>query len=191
MRYIIRLHFPASNKITEYEALVTGLRIAVELGVQHLNVRGDSQLIIDQVMKSSSCHDPKMEAYCEEVRCLEDKFHGLELNHIARRYNEAADELTKITSSRTMVPPDVFARDLHQPSINIRADGGVDGPSLDPLPEAEAPLTGAEAMHVEGSTPPAHPSLTGVFRTSTISLEGTSPRIRSRLDGSLVEPNPL
>jgi hypothetical protein len=108
-------------------------------------------------MKSSSCRDPKMEAYCEEVRCLEDKFHGLELNHIARRYNGAADELAKIASSRTMVPPDVFARDLHQPSVNIRADGGVDGPSLDPLPEAKAPSIGAEAIQVEGSTPPGNP----------------------------------
>jgi ribonuclease HI len=157
MRYIIRLHFPASNNVTEYEALVTGLRIAVELGVRHLDVRGDSQLVIDQAMKSSSCRDPKMEAYCEEVRRLEDKFHGLELNHIARRYNEATDELAKITSSQTTVPLDVFTRDLHQPSVNIRADGGVDGPSFDPLPEAEAPSTGAEAMQVEGSTPPANP----------------------------------
>jgi hypothetical protein len=33
MRYAIRLHFPASNKVTEYEALVTGLRIAIEQGV--------------------------------------------------------------------------------------------------------------------------------------------------------------
>jgi ribonuclease HI len=47
MRYIIRLHFPASNNVVEYEALVTGLRIAVELGVRHLDVRGDSQLVID------------------------------------------------------------------------------------------------------------------------------------------------
>jgi ribonuclease HI len=38
MRYIIRLHFPASNNIAEYEALVTDLRIAVELGVRHLDV---------------------------------------------------------------------------------------------------------------------------------------------------------
>jgi hypothetical protein len=112
--------------------------------------------MIDQVMKSSSCHDPKMEAYCEEVRRLEDKFHSLELNHVARRYNEATDELAKIASSRTTVPPDVFARDLHQPSVNIRADGRADGPSLDPLPEAEAPSTGAEAMQAEGSTPPAN-----------------------------------
>jgi ribonuclease HI len=112
MRYVIRLHFPASNNVAEYEALVMGLRIAIELGVRHLDIRGDSQLVIDQVMKNSSCRDPKMEAYYEEVRCLESKFHGLELNHIARRYNEAADELAKIASNRTTVPPDVFAKDL-------------------------------------------------------------------------------
>jgi ribonuclease HI len=95
------------------------LRIAIELRVQHLNVRGDSQLVIDQVMKDSSCHDPKMEAYCKEVRHLEDKFHGLELNHIVRRYNEATDELAKIVSGQTMVPPNVFSRDLHEPSIDL------------------------------------------------------------------------
>jgi len=77
MRYVIRIHFSTSNNIAEYEALVNGLKIAIELGVRHLNVRGDSQLIIDQVMKASSCHDPKMEAYCKEVRRLENKFHGL------------------------------------------------------------------------------------------------------------------
>jgi ribonuclease HI len=146
MRYIIRLHFAASNNVAEYEALIVGLCIAVELGVRHLDIRGDSQLVIDQVMKSSSCRDPKIEAYYEEVRRLEDKFHGLELNHVARRYNEAADELVKIASSRATVPPDVFARDLHQPSVNTRADGRVNGPSLDPLPEAEAPSTGTEVM---------------------------------------------
>jgi ribonuclease HI len=119
MRYIIRLHFPASNNIAEYEVLVTGLRIAVELGARHLDVQDDSQLVIDQVMKSSSCRDPKMEAYYGEVRRLEDKFHGLELNYIAHRYNEAADELAKIASSQTTVPPDIF--------VNIRANGGSTG----------------------------------------------------------------
>jgi hypothetical protein len=33
MRYVIRLHFAASNNVAEYEALIAGLRIAVELGV--------------------------------------------------------------------------------------------------------------------------------------------------------------
>jgi hypothetical protein len=98
-----------------------------------------------------------MEAYCEEVWRLEDKFHGLELNHITCRYNEATDELMKIASSRATVPPDVFARDLHQPSNDLGPDGGVDGPSLGPPPKAEAPSTRAEAMQVEGSTPPSDP----------------------------------
>jgi hypothetical protein len=88
--------------------------------------------MIDQVMKDSSCHDPKMEAYCKEVRCLEDKFHGLELNHIVRRYNEAIDELTKITSSRTTVPLDIFSRDLHQSFVDLGTTEGSDGLPLDP-----------------------------------------------------------
>jgi hypothetical protein len=33
MCYVIRLHFAASNNVAEYEALVNGLRIAIELGV--------------------------------------------------------------------------------------------------------------------------------------------------------------
>ena len=98
MRYVIRLHFPALKNMVEYEALLGGLRIAVELGVKRLDIRRDSQLVVDQVMKESSCHDPKMEAYCNAVRRLEDKFDGLELNHVPRKYNEDADELAKIAS---------------------------------------------------------------------------------------------
>ena len=118
MRYMIRLHFAASNNVAEYEALVNGLQIAIELGVRRLEVRGDSQLVVDQVMKESSCHDPKMKAYCVIVRRLENKFDGLELNHVARKFNEAADELAKMASARTPVPPNVFARDLHKPSVS-------------------------------------------------------------------------
>ena len=114
MRYIIRLHFPASKNMAEYEALLCGLHIAIELGIKCLDVRGDSQLVIDQVIKESSYHDPKMEAYCNAVRRLEDKFDGLELNHVSRKYNEDADELAKIVSGRTTVPPEHLCSRHHQ-----------------------------------------------------------------------------
>jgi ribonuclease HI len=42
MRYVVHLHFPASNNMAEYKALLCGLRIAVETGIKRLNVRGDS-----------------------------------------------------------------------------------------------------------------------------------------------------
>jgi hypothetical protein len=74
LRYAVRLLFPASNNMAEYEALLCSLKIAIEIGVKRLDVRGDSQLVIDQVMKNASCHDDKMEAYCKAVRALEDKF---------------------------------------------------------------------------------------------------------------------
>jgi ribonuclease HI len=147
VRYIMRLHFPASNNVAKYEALVNGLRISVELGVRHLDARGDSQLVIDQVMKNSHCRDRKMEAYCDEVRRLEDKFYGLELNHVAQRYNETADELAKIASGRTTVPSDVFSRDIYQPSVKVD-----DAPKPEET-SAQLEVTSAaegEALRVEG-----------------------------------------
>ena len=77
-------------------------------------------------MKASNCHDPKMEAYCKEVRRLKDKFHDLELVHVARRYNDAADELAKIASTRGAIPPDAFSRDLHEPSVDLGSGASVE-----------------------------------------------------------------
>jgi ribonuclease HI len=147
VRYMLRLHFSASNNMAEYEALVNGLRIAVELGVRRLDARGDSQLVIDQVLKNSHCHDRKMEAYCDEVQRLEDKFHGLELNHVARRYNETADELAKIASGRTTVPPNVFSRDIYQPSVKL--DDAPEPDETSAQPEVPSAAEG-EALSIEG-----------------------------------------
>jgi ribonuclease HI len=153
LRYVLCLHFPASNNVADYEALVNGLRIAIELGVRCLDARGDSQLVIDHVMKNSHCRDPKMEAYYDKVRHLEDKFYGLELNHVARWYNETADELAKIASGQTTIPPDVFSRDLHQPSV--KTDDTPEPKKASALPEApsaqlEAPSAAeGEALRVE------------------------------------------
>jgi hypothetical protein len=68
---------------------------------------------MDQVMKESSYHDPKMVAYYQAICLLEDKFDGLELNHIARQFNEVADELTKLVSGQAPVPTGVFTNDLY------------------------------------------------------------------------------
>jgi ribonuclease HI len=160
LRYMLGLHFPASNTMAEYEALVNGLHIAIELGVWRLDARGDSQLVIDQVMKNSHYRDPKMEAYCDEVRRLEDKFYGLELNHVARQYNETADELAKIASGRTTVPPDVFSRNLHQPSVKI-----------DDTPEPEKASALPEAPSAQPEAPSAQPEAPSVTEGEALRVE--------------------
>ena len=175
----MRLHFPALNNMAEYEALLSGLRIAIDLGIKRLDVWGDSQLIIDKVMKEASCHNEKMEAYCNAVRRLEDKFDGLELNHIARKYNEEADQLVKITSGRTTVPPNVFSRDLAKPSVDFKNPAEAIGAAPEPSgaataePSAKDPsveeskamdtedevssVDEAKAMEIDEAPPPRHP----------------------------------
>jgi ribonuclease HI len=153
MWYAVCLHFPASNNMAEYEALLCGLKIAIEIGVKRLDVRGDSQ-----VMKNASCHDDKMEAYCKAVRTLEDKFYGIELNHVPRRYNEEADELAKIASGQITVPPNVFARDIAQPSValelhpsNCTEPSGAPSNPTDAEPIDEDPSNEAFVLsHLEG-----------------------------------------
>ena len=34
MRYMVCIHFPSSNNVAEYEALINGLCIAIELGIR-------------------------------------------------------------------------------------------------------------------------------------------------------------
>ena len=64
LRYAIHLHFLASNNTAEYKALINGLRIAIELDAMWLYVRGDSELVVNQVMKESFYKSPLMAAYC-------------------------------------------------------------------------------------------------------------------------------
>ena len=64
MRYMVCLHFPSSNNVAEYEAHINGLCITIELGIRRLDIWGNSQLIVNQVMKESNCHDGKMATYC-------------------------------------------------------------------------------------------------------------------------------
>jgi hypothetical protein len=58
-----------------------------------------------------------MDAYCLEVRKLENKFYGLEFHHVVRDNNVAADVLSKLGSTRAQVPAGVFIHELHAPSI--------------------------------------------------------------------------
>jgi hypothetical protein len=43
MKYAVRLHFPASNNMAEYKALLCCLRIAIEMGIERLDVGGGTR----------------------------------------------------------------------------------------------------------------------------------------------------
>ena len=41
-RYMVWLHFPSSKNVAKYEALINGLRIAIELGIRRLDIHSNS-----------------------------------------------------------------------------------------------------------------------------------------------------
>jgi len=65
LRYVLKILFPASNNVTEYEACLHGIRLAVELGVKRLYVHGDSALVINQLNKEWDTTHKKMDVYCK------------------------------------------------------------------------------------------------------------------------------
>lgn len=63
-----------------------------------------------------------MAAYCQEVRKLEGKFRGIELHHVLRKDNNAADSLAKMVAKQEPTPDGVFVNDLREPSTRVRDD---------------------------------------------------------------------
>jgi hypothetical protein len=82
LRYVLKFYFPASNNTAKYKACLHDIRIAVELGVKHLYVYGDSALVINQLNKDCDTTSEKMDAYCKEIKKLEGKLYGIEYSHV-------------------------------------------------------------------------------------------------------------
>jgi hypothetical protein len=97
-------------------------------------------VVINQVNKSWDRNKENMDAYCLEVRKLENKFYVLEFHHVVRDNNVAADVLSKLGSIRAQVPAGVFIHELHAPSIPEPAP-----PTTDPA----HPPAGQEVMMID------------------------------------------
>ena len=117
--------------------------MAISLGARRLMVYGDSDLVVNQVMKEWDVRSLAMTGYCNAVRKLENKFEGLELHHIPRLKNQAADDLAKIGSKREPIPSNVFLEHLHTPSV--QDDPFTEEP---PQPKSSTDLTEVEILAV-------------------------------------------
>jgi len=140
LKYVFQILFEVSNNEAEYEALLHGLRLAISLGIKRLLVYGHSLLVVQQVNKECDFNKETMDAYVAEIRKLENKFSGLEIHHVVRDNNVAADVPSKLGSDRAQVPPGIFIHELHHPSINIS-----NPIEVDPVPQE----TSREVMMIE------------------------------------------
>ena len=93
-----KLEFPCSNNMAEYEAYLTGLATVLEMGVKHLKVLGDSNLVICQAKGSFSLKEPSLAPYRAMAQRMEEKFSTFEIEYAPRNENRFADALATLDS---------------------------------------------------------------------------------------------
>ena len=93
-----KLEFPCSNNTAEYEAYLTEMAIALEMGVKHLRVLGDSNLVVCQTKGSFSLKEPNLVPYKALAQKMEEKFSTFEIEHALRNENRFVDVLAALSS---------------------------------------------------------------------------------------------
>jgi ribonuclease HI len=99
MKYELWMSFTnVSNNEAEYEALLSGMRMAKAHGATRIKIFGNSNLVVQQVMNQCDALSDNMTAYRHMYYNLEGTFYGCKVSHISRSSNEEADNLANIWS---------------------------------------------------------------------------------------------
>ncbi|XP_034197732.1 uncharacterized protein LOC117613207 [Prunus dulcis] len=107
--YSFQLDFQCTNNRAEYEALIIGLEMLVELGIQSVEILGDSMLVLKQIAGEYKCLNPSLAVYLVAARNLLTEFREATWEHIPREENFAANELAQVASGIQM-PEDCVQR---------------------------------------------------------------------------------
>ena len=83
----------ATNNQAEYAALITALEVATDYGFDEAHVRGDSELIVNQIRGEWDTNDPQLREKRVRARELLVRFDDWQLTHIPRESNDRADQL--------------------------------------------------------------------------------------------------
>lgn len=82
-----------TNNIAEYNALIIGLEEARRRGVDEIEVRMDSKLVVEQMNGKWKVRDPKLRPLAIRAGELLAQFRRWHIRHIPREQNAIADQL--------------------------------------------------------------------------------------------------
>ena len=83
----------ATNNVAEYRAVVEGLRKAVDVGVDELEVVSDSELIVHQMRGEWKIKNEALKLLWGEAQELADRLGKVRYTAVRREHNELADRL--------------------------------------------------------------------------------------------------
>nr|XP_009776084.1 PREDICTED: uncharacterized protein LOC104225904 [Nicotiana sylvestris] len=94
--------FSLTNNEAEYEALIAGLELARGLNSEVIEIKCDSQLVVNQVYGIFDTNEKSMQQYVVKVQTLLARFREWSITHIPREKNAEADALANLGSSTKM-----------------------------------------------------------------------------------------
>ena len=85
----------ATNNEAEYKAIILGMEQAHELNIEHIEIEGDSNLVVNQVLGNWKAKEPNIIPLVTKARNLYQTFKTKKIRHIPREENKDADVLSK------------------------------------------------------------------------------------------------
>jgi ribonuclease HI len=124
--FSFRLELPNTNNMDEYEALVQGLQKALELGIHHLFVSRDSELVVNQIRDKYEVHNPGLKQYHRRAKKLIEKFLSFNIQAVLRAKNHVVDTLALVgscfTSDFVRSIEDIKVQILHRSALPDNVD---------------------------------------------------------------------
>ena len=113
MEYAIHIGLKTTNNKAEYEALLIGLNVIVELEVWYL------ELVVNQVQGDYLTKDLRMVAYLDEVKVLVMKIKNFKIQQILREENKQVDFMENLVSTFDFITDrNILLEFLPRPSID-------------------------------------------------------------------------
>ena len=86
---------PATHNVAEYRALIEGLKLARDHGIQRIRVFMDSELVVDQVSGVSAVRQAHLSELHKVASSLAALFESIRISWVPREMNAEADRLVK------------------------------------------------------------------------------------------------
>ena len=86
------------NNAAEYEAYLIGLAIALSMGIKHMRVLGDSNIVVSQVKGDFALREQSLASYQTWAQKVEGKFHTFSVKYTQRSENRFTDTLATLGS---------------------------------------------------------------------------------------------
>ncbi|XP_031127545.1 uncharacterized protein LOC116029638 [Ipomoea triloba] len=97
--YSFTLTEQCSNNVAEYQALILGLEIAVDMKQLRINIYGDSKLVINQVVGLYEVRKAELVPYNNYAKILIQWLGDVTIEHVPRKENKQADALAALAST--------------------------------------------------------------------------------------------